>query len=347
MQDRHRYLVTGGCGFIGSTLVRELVRRGHEVRVLDDLSTGQRGAIPPSVELLVADVCDRAALGTAMTGVDGCFHLAAVSSVEQTRVQWLGGHHTNAGGTVCVLEAARDAADGPVPVVYASSAAVYGDLDELPLDEGSRAVPSSAYGADKLGGELHAAIASQLFAIPTLGLRFFNVYGPGQSAASPYAGVITQFCKRLLRGEPILIYGDGRQTRDFVYVDDVVRALVAGMERLPDGQRVLNVCTGRQTSILDIARTLAAVAGRPLQVAHEPARQGAILHSQGSPRRLRESLDVVAATSLERGLQRTFGWFADGASREPAPAGPRRPVHAPAAVARPWTVDVSGRQRPF
>jgi UDP-glucose 4-epimerase len=309
------YLVTGGCGFIGLHLVHALVRQDRRVRVLDDLSSGRASALPAAAELVVADVRDRPAVRQAMRGVAGCFHLAAVASVERTRLDWLDGHRTNAGGTVVVLEAARDAARdarrAPVPVVYASSAAVYGDAGEPPLREEHRPAPTSPYGADKLGGELHAALARRLFGVPTLGLRFFNVYGPGQPAASPYSGVITLFADRLARGEALTVFGTGRQTRDFVHVDDVVRALLAGMERmLHDGGRgddgVVNVCTGRETSILEVARILGELAGTPPRVVHEPARPGDILRSVGCPRLLASALGVVARTPVREGLERTI-----------------------------------------
>jgi UDP-glucose 4-epimerase len=308
------YLVTGGCGFIGSRLVRELARRGHRVRVLDDLSTGDEAALPDGVELAVADVADAAAVRAAMRGADGCFHLAAVASVERTRRDWLAAHRTNSGGTVTVLEAARDAAPAPVPVVYASSAAVYGDATEPPAAEDSPPAPPSASGVDKLAGELHARTGARLFGAPTLGLRFFNVYGPGQRADSPYSGVISLFCDRLSRGLPVTVYGDGRQTRDFVHVDDVVRALAAGMERLPAGGRVANVCTGTQTSVLELARTIADLLGAPLRVEHGPARAGDIRRSAGDPRLLADLLGVSAATPLRDGLARTLAWWREAGS---------------------------------
>jgi UDP-glucose 4-epimerase len=303
------YLVTGGCGFIGSRLVRELARRGHRVRVLDDLSTGEAAAMPDGVELTVADVTDAASVRSALRDADGCFHLAAVASVERTRREWLAGHRTNAAGTVTVLEAARDAPGRPVPVVYASSAAVYGDATEPTVVEDSPPAPTSPYGVDKLVSELHAGVAARLFGVPTLGLRFFNVYGPGQRADSPYSGVISRFCDRLSRGEPITVYGDGSQTRDFVYVDDVVGALAVGMERLPPGGRVVNVCAGLGTSVLDLAGTIATLAGVPLRVGHEPARAGDIRRSVGCPRLLADLLGVAASTSLQDGLAQTLSWW--------------------------------------
>lgn len=303
------YLVTGGCGFVGLHLVRELIRSGVGVRVLDDLSSGDAASLAGNVELIVADVGDRAAVRRAMRDVAGCFHLAAVASVERTRVAWLAGHRTNVGGTVCVLEAARDRVEGSVPVVYASSAAVYGNGDQPALSEVARAEPCSTYGADKLGSEWHAKLAAELFGVPTLGLRFFNVYGPGQPSDSPYSGVITRFCDRLVRGHPLTVYGDGRQTRDFVYVADVVQALLAGMHQVPTGGRVLNVCTGQAVAIVELAATLAELAGTRSKIIHESGRQGEVRHSRGCPRLLGDTLGVTARTPLVEGLASTLAWY--------------------------------------
>jgi UDP-glucose 4-epimerase len=221
------FLVTGGCGFIGSHLVVALVARGDRVRVLDDLSTGRRENLPPGVELVLGDVADPAAVRVAMAGVQGCFHLAAIASVERGVREWLVTHRANLSGSITVFDVAR--AEGGVPVVYASSAAIYGDQKRLPVSEDAIPRPLSAYGADKLGSEQHALVAGQVHGVPTMGLRFFNVFGPRQDPKSPYSGVISIFCDRLSRGEPIDIFGDGSQTRDFIFVADVVAGLLAAM----------------------------------------------------------------------------------------------------------------------
>ena len=231
-----RFLVTGGAGFIGSHLADALLAAGAAVRVLDDFSTGRRENLDPRCEVCVGDVADPEAVRTAFAGVDGCFHLAAIASVARGNEDWRGTHRTNQTGTVTVLEAARDA--GRMPVVYASSAAVYGDLAGAVARETSPCVPLTAYGADKLGSELHARVAHRVHGVPTLGLRFFNVYGPRQDPASPYSGVVSIFAARLARGETLSVHGDGRQTRDFVFVADVVAHLRAAMARLaPQGCR--------------------------------------------------------------------------------------------------------------
>lgn len=302
------FLVTGGCGFIGSHVVDALRARGDAVRVLDDLSTGRRENLPDGVELLVGDVADRALVGRAMAGADGCFHLAAVASVQRGNEDWLGTHAANQTGTISVLDAARTArASRPVPVVYASSAAIYGDNDALPLAETAAPRPLSAYGADKLGSELHAAVGWRVHGVPSVGLRFFNVYGPRQDPKSPYSGVIAIFTGLAAAGRPITIDGDGSQTRDFVYVGDVVRVLLAAMDRAEGGARVFNVCTGRVTTILDLARTVREVSASASEIRHGPPRAADIRRSLGDPSAAVAALGVEARTALSDGLRRTLG----------------------------------------
>ena len=297
-----RYLITGGCGFIGSHLADLLVGKGHGVRVLDDLSTGRRENLPDGAELLIGDVADRGAVAEAMTGVDGCFHLAAVASVERCTRDWLGTHRTNLTGTITVFDCARRAGGRAVPVVYASSAAIYGDQPQAPIHELMTPQPLSAYGADKLGCELHARVATAVHGVPAVGMRFFNVYGPRQDPKSPYSGVISIFCDRLLRSQPITIFGDGEQVRDFVYVGDVAQALWQAMQtQLPAGS-VFNVCTGQPTSINRLVSTLASLLHTTPQVTHGPAREGDIRVSIGATPRAAEQLGFRAHTRLADGL---------------------------------------------
>lgn len=308
-----RYLVTGGCGFIGSHLSAALIARGDEVVVLDDLSTGTEANLAPGATLVRGDVADPETARRTMRGVDGCFHLAAIASVERAVQDWLGTHRVNLSGTVALLDAARGR-DGraPVPFVYASSAAVYGDAAALPITEETPARPLSAYGADKLGCELHARVAGAVHGIPTFGLRFFNVFGPRQDPRSPYSGVISIFCSRLVRGEAVEVFGDGRQTRDFVFVADVVAALLAAMERASAEAPVCNVCTGRATSVLDLAGAIAELCGVPLEVRHRPPRAGEIRHSLGAPERSRALLGLGAPQGLREGLTETLAWLRAG-----------------------------------
>ena len=298
-----KYLVTGGCGFIGSHLADALVAEGHGVRILDDLSTGKRENAPREAELLVGDVADAALTRRAFEGCDGCFHLAAIASVQRGNEDWLGTHAANQTATIAVLDAARE---GRRPVVYASSAAVYGDNPELPLGESAQTRPLSAYGADKLGSELHARVATLAHGVPTCGFRFFNVYGPRQDPASPYSGVISIFVDRIRAGREVAFFGDGGQSRDFVYVADVVRHLLAAMRRRPAPPAVFNVCTGRSTTIRELASTIAELTGAELRVRNEPARVGDIRVSLGNPAAAVAALGVQAETSLAEGLRLTL-----------------------------------------
>ncbi|MDA8252519.1 MAG: NAD-dependent epimerase/dehydratase family protein [Rhodospirillales bacterium] len=296
------FLITGGAGFIGSHLADALLAAGQRVRVLDDLSTGKRAHLDRRCELVLGDVADPAVLRAAMAGVAGCFHLAAIASVARGNADWRGTHRINQGGSIAVFEAARDA--GRLPVVYASSAAVYGDLGGAVAREDAACAPRTAYGADKLGSELHARVAWLVHGVPTLGLRFFNVYGPRQDPSSPYSGVVSIFAARLARGDGLTLHGDGSQTRDFVHVGDVVAHLRAAMAHLraAGGSRVLNVCTGRETSVRALAGTLAALFGVTPALAHGPARPGDIARSLGDPARAVATLGVTAATRLEDGV---------------------------------------------
>jgi len=300
------YLVTGGAGFIGSHLAEALLAEGHQVRVLDDLSTGKRANLPPGVIFLEGDVADAGFVRRAMEGVAGCFHLAAIASVQRSNEDWTGTHRTNLSGTVAVLDAARAA--GRVPVVYASSAAIYGDPRLTPIQEAMAPMPLTAYGADKLGSELHARVAWLVHGVPTLGCRFFNVYGPRQDPHSPYSGVISIFAARVAAGATVVVNGDGRQSRDFVYVGDVVRHLTAGMallHRAPQAD-VVNVCTGRETTLLQLLDTLEALCGLRAERRFGPARNGDIRVSLGHPGRAMAMLGVRAQVTLDQGLAMTL-----------------------------------------
>ena len=295
------WLVTGGAGFVGSHLVDALIARGNRVRVLDDLSTGKARNLSPAAELVRGSVADPAAVRAAMRDVAGVFHLAAVASVTRCTEHWAEAHAINQSGTVHVLEAARDR--GALPVVYASSAAVYGTRPEAIARETDAPAPCSPYGCDKLGSELHAGVARTLFGVPAVGLRFFNVYGPRQDGASPYAGVISTFANRLRRGERLVLHGGGAQTRDFVYVADVVRALLAAMAQASDLPPVINVCTGRAVSVRTVATCLASLSGRALQFETGPDRAGDIRHSCGDPALLRAALGIECRVAVGDGLE--------------------------------------------
>jgi len=299
-----RFLVTGGCGFIGSHLCDELLRQGHKVRIFDNLSTGLLANKPARAEFIEGDIRDRAALASALMDTDACFHLAAVASVDESTRNWVDTHRVNQTATITLFDLARATTNSrlPKPVVYASSAAVYGDQGSEPIDEKASAMPISAYGADKLGCDHHASVAGRVHGLPVTGLRFFNVYGPRQRPESPYSGVISIFCDRMAAGQSVTIFGDGHQTRDFVYVSDVVEALILAMDKVSPDASLFNICTGQNTSIQTLARTISRLLGKIPRWDYQPARLGDIQTSVGDPTRAYEVLGFLARTPLESGL---------------------------------------------
>lgn len=299
------YLVTGGAGFIGSHLVEALVERDERVRVLDDFSTGRRenlAAVADHIELLEGDVADPETAERAVAGCDYVLHLAAIASVQASLEEPWRTHRVNVGGTLNVLQAARRA--GVQRVVFTSSAAVYGDHTALPLREGLPPRPLSPYAAHKVAGEAYCSAFHTSYDLPAVVLRLFNVYGPRQDHANPYSGVISVFAARMARGERPVIYGDGKQTRDFVYVTDAVRALLLACEREAAVGGVFNVAGGGQTSVLQLAMALNQVLGTALTPTFAPARIGEVRFSQGDVRRAREVLGWEAQVPLREGLSR-------------------------------------------
>lgn len=297
------YLITGGAGFIGSHLTDALLRAGHDVRVVDDLSTGLEENLDPKAEFIQGDVSDAALMRRVAAGTAGIFHLAAVTSEQQGLEDWSGTHRVNQSGTIAMLDAAREA--GRIPVCYASSAAIYGDQGARTIQEGARPRPRTAYGADKLGSELHAAVAFHMHGVPTLGFRLFNIYGPRQHPASPYSGVVSTFAARILAGQTITMHGDGLQARDFVHIADVVRHLFAGMQLLQREPQamVLNLCTGRSTTIRTLADTLGIASARVPMVQFAPARPNDLRVLLGDPNEAIHVLGVEAGIELEAGLR--------------------------------------------
>lgn len=294
------YLVTGGCGFIGSNLVDSLVADCHQVKVLDDLSTGKINNLPAGCELVVGDVADSDLVKHCLEDVDACFHLAAIASVQQSNKEWLRCHYVNQTASINIFEACRLKRKA---VVYASSAAVYGDNAELPLSESVSLRPLTAYGADKLGSELHAQVASLVHGVPTTGLRFFNVYGPRQNPQSPYSGVISIFVDSVLAKQVLTIYGDGEQTRDFIYVGDVVRFLRSAMNNIGRTPRVFNVCRGQAVSINQLAKTIMSLSGIQVPIDYQATRKGDIRVSTGNPAAAKQLLSVTAKIPLSKGLR--------------------------------------------
>jgi len=298
------FLVTGGAGFMGSHLVDALLEQGHLVRVLDDLSSGKRQNLPRQIEFLLGDVTDPRTVAGALEGVDACFHLAAIASVVLSNRDWLRTHEVNLAGTLNVFDQARR--HRRVPVVYASSAAVYGNCAAIPISEDAPVVPLSAYGADKAACELHARVAGAVHAIPTVGLRFFNLYGPRQDQQSPYSGVIALFAERLARAEPVEIFGDGKQIRDFTYIGDAVAALYRALSVVSTDAPVFNVCTGRGTTVRGLAEIMTWIYETDVAAVYRPARSGDIGISIGDSRRAAEKLGFRAETTLAEGLTITL-----------------------------------------
>ncbi len=300
-------LVTGGAGFIGSNLVRGLLERGAQVRVLDDLSGGSRENLAGlDVEVIEADVRDRDALAGGVKGADWVFHLAAVVAVTESMEAPVRTYEVNALGSLRILEAARQA--GVERAVLSSSCAVYGDA-EGPVAEAAPAAPRSPYAASKAAMEAAAGLYARAYHLPTICLRYFNVYGPRQSPTSDYAAVIPAFIAETLDGKGVTIHGDGHQTRDFVYVDDVVRANLLAAES-PRGVRgVFNVGSGESISILDVAEELQRIFPQAPPPVHGPARPGDVRFSQADLTLAREALGYRPKIDFREGLRATVEWF--------------------------------------
>lgn len=298
-----KVLVTGGAGFIGSHLVDALLAAGRRVRVLDNLSTGKRSNLPaphPNLELIVGDIRDRNTVQDAVTGIDAIVHLAAVASVQASVDDPLGTHETNLGGTLNLLEAARHG--GVRRVIYASSAAVYGDTAELPVTEDSRLKPLSPYAADKLSGEHYLDFYGSKFGIVGTAFRFFNIYGPRQDPSSPYSGVISIFVERLRERRSVTLFGDGHQTRDFVYVGDLVEILERSLGNVAFAGQILNIGRGVERSLLQLLNELEQLVGVAIERQHAPARVGDIVRSRAAVDRLRAVNGRLPETELNGGL---------------------------------------------
>jgi nucleoside-diphosphate-sugar epimerase len=305
-----RVLVTGGAGFIGSHLVRALTARGDEVRVLDDLSSGNRGNLTDvagALELIEASILDERGLDQAVEGVDVIFHQAAIPSVPRSMSAPVASHHTNATGTLLVLEAARR--HGTRRVVYAGSSSAYGETPTLPKVETMLAVPLSPYAASKLAGEHYCRVYGRAYGLETVVLRYFNVFGPRQDPASQYAAVIPRFITALLAGTPPTIYGDGTQSRDFCYIDNVVEANLRAADAVEASGHVFNVACGEAIDLNTVARMIAEAVDRPIEPRHEQARAGDIKHSLADISHARALLGYTARISFREGLERTIDWY--------------------------------------
>ena len=304
-----RALVTGGAGFIGSHIVEELLRSGASVRVLDNFSSGKRENLEVfrgDLEILEADLRDAQAIKAATRDVDLVFHLAAFVSVPQSMLDPETCFAINVAGTVTLLEAARQA--GVHKVVLSSSAAVYGNPDKFPTDEKTPLQPLSPYALSKQVNEQYAHLYTHTFNLPVTALRYFNVYGPRQRPDSDYAAAISIFTRQLVNGEPITIFGDGKQSRDFIFVKDVVRANLQAAESDAAGE-AFNICAGCETTLLDLLEELSEVSPHQPEVRFEAPRPGDIYRSIGDPNKAAALLGFRAGTSLAKGLTQTMEWM--------------------------------------
>ncbi len=297
-----RALVTGGAGFIGSHLVQRLLREGHAVRVLDDLSTGKRDNVPEGAELVVGDIRNAAMVDEVAGGCEVIFHEAAVVSVPASIEDPQRSHDVNIQGTLNVLLAARR--QKVRRVVFASSAAIYGEEPTLPKGELSITAPISPYGIEKLAGEHYVLSWPRLYGVEGVSLRYFNVFGPRQDPRSPYSGVISVFADRAMTGREVSIYGDGEQSRDFVFVEDVVSANLLAATVPGASGRAFNIARGERTSLNALLGTIAKIVGREISAKHEPAREGDIRHSLADITRARSELGYAPSVSVEAGLRR-------------------------------------------
>ena len=302
-----QYIVTGGAGFIGSHIA-ESVAGSHEVVVIDDFSSGKLenlSMITGNVTTLQGSVTSLPLLKEAFCGADGIFHLAAIASVARSVDDPAATHATNLTGTLNVLLAARDC--GVKKVVFSSSSAVYGDEPTLPKREDMSAAPLSPYAVSKLGGEYYCRVFTELFGVNTVSLRYFNVFGPRQDPLSEYAAVIPKFITRLLNNQPPVIFGDGKQTRDFVYVRDVVQANLLAMQSSATG--TYNIGSGECTDLTTLAGTLSDIMKVKFSPVYEKPRSGDIRDSFSDITAAKKELGYQPRYSLDQGLAETIHWF--------------------------------------
>lgn len=299
-----RFLITGGAGFLGTALANRLVQDGHQVRVIDDLSAGDPSRLDERVLFTRGSVTDRPKLWTLLHDVDCVYHLAARVLVSESILYPREYNEVNVGGTVSVMEAMRDA--GVRRVVFTSSGAVYGEQAHQPVREDFLPNPQSPYAVSKLAAEYYVRTIGALWGIETVILRIFNAYGPGQNLPPSHPPVVPRFLSQALRGGSLVIFGGGGQTRDFVYVDDVVEALVAAATATDVDRRIINIGSGRATSINDLARLVARVVGEEVEVLHSPAESGGVSQLCADITAARRMLGYEPKIDLEQGLRLTI-----------------------------------------
>ena len=308
--SKRTYLITGGAGFIGSHIAERLVRGGHRVRVLDDFSSGKEANLESfhgGVETVRGDIRDAALVNEAAKGVDIVFHEAALGSVPRSVADPLSTHEVNITGTLNVLLAARDA--GVKRVVYASSSSVYGETPILPKHEQMTPQPLSPYALSKLVGEHYAEVFKQVYGFEVVALRYFNIFGPRQDLESQYAAVIPRFITALLTGKSPVVYGDGLQSRDFTYVDNVVDANLLASEADGAAGQAFNIACGGRYTLLELLAKLREMIGSEIEATHEPNRPGDVRDSQASIEAAEQVLGYRVSVGFEEGLRQTVEWY--------------------------------------
>lgn len=310
-----RYLVTGGAGFIGSTIVDELLRRGHQVTVLDDFSGGKEANLATAVakiQLLRGSICDLDTVREACQGADFVLHLAARTSVPRSVADPLETNRVNVDGTLNVLVAARDA--GVRRIVFAASSSAYGESPALPKAESMPPQPISPYGVSKLAGEVYLQVFGRAYGLENVCLRYFNVFGPRQDPTSQYSGVLSRFITAFLEGSEPVVFGDGEQSRDFTFVENVVDATLRAAEAPGVSGMVFNVGTGERFTLNHTLSLLGKISGRQVRARYEPPRTGDIRDSQADISLARKFLSYEPRVGFEEGLRRTFDWYRNARS---------------------------------
>jgi UDP-glucose 4-epimerase len=304
------YLVTGGAGFIGSNIVEELLRRQQRVRMLDNFSTGREENVADfasRVEIIRADLRDEQAVDAAVEGVDFVLHQAALASVPRSIADPTSNNQVNVQGTLNILNAGRK--HGVKRVVYASSSSVYGDSQELPKAESMTPNPKSPYAVAKLAAEYYCRVFGELYGLPTVSLRYFNVFGPRQDPNSQYSAVIPLFVKALLEGKAPNIYGDGEQSRDFTFISNVVNANLLACEAKMTGARVYNIACGGRYTLNQLFAALRDRIGTHVEPVYGPSRPGDVKHSMAAIERIQKELGFRVDVSFEEGIERTVQWY--------------------------------------
>ena len=307
-----RYLVTGGAGFIGSNIVDELLRRGHSVTVLDDFSSGKEenlaGAVK-KIRLVRGDICDLEAAREASEGADYVLHLAARTSVPRSVKDPIETNRVNIDGTLNVLVAARDAKVRRI--VYAASSSAYGETPTLPKVETMPSEPISPYGVTKLVGEMYAQVFGRAYGLENVSIRYFNVFGPRQDPTSQYSGVLSRFMLAMIEGSAPVVFGDGEQSRDFTYIDNVVDISLRACEASGASGKVFNGGTGLRITLNDVLKLLGQISGSSVRAKYDQPRAGDILHSQADIQVAREVLGYRPIVDFEEGLRRTWKWYSE------------------------------------